>query len=117
MLLVAANATAEEAQRLIVTGAAVVAESCGCGGQFGGCAPEWVTGEQLREPRRGSPPRFSPAGVGGAAWIDVWANDERTGVFAHGTCRGALYSHSGRLLMPRYTPHCHASIRRLRWAT
>ena len=54
--LVAKDATGDEAQALIESGAAVVAEVCGCGGSYGDCTPEWVTRDQLRDLRRGLAP-------------------------------------------------------------
>jgi hypothetical protein len=81
--LVAEHATKDEAQALIESGAAVVAEVCGCGGFNGDCTPDWVTHDQLRELRRGLAPEL--AGRDGVpTWIDVWANDHGTVVFAHG---------------------------------
>jgi hypothetical protein len=78
------DASPEEARRLVQAGALVVAEVCGCGGGYGGCTPKWVTGDQLADLRHGGPaPRFTGR-YGAPTWIDVWANDERTVVFAHG---------------------------------
>lgn len=73
----------EAAQRLVDTGALVVAESCGCGGWSGDCTPEWLTDEQLRALRHGPAPRFTGR-HGAPTWIDVWAGDARPVLFAHG---------------------------------
>lgn len=81
--LVAEDATEDEAQALIEAGAAVVAEGCGCGGSYGDCTPEWVTHDQLRDLRRGPAPGITGR-HGAPTWIDVWANDHGTVVFAHG---------------------------------
>ena len=81
--LVAENVTEEEAQALLEAGAAVVAETCGCGGAYGGCTPVWVPEDQLRELRQGSPPRFTGRHAA-PTWLDVWASDRRSVVFAHG---------------------------------
>lgn len=83
LLLVAEDVTAEEAQELVEVGAAVAAEGCGCGGWYGGCTPEWVPDEQLQGLRRGPAPQFTGRHRA-PTWIDVWANDVRTVVFAHG---------------------------------
>lgn len=81
--LVAENITAEEAQQLLEAGAALVAESCGCGGTYGDCTPVWATDEQLHELRSGPPPR--PTGRHSApTWLDLWAGDRVSVVFAHG---------------------------------
>jgi len=53
-------------------------------GRFNGdCTPEWVTHDQLRDLRRGLAPEFTGR-YGAPTWIDVWANDHGTVVFAHG---------------------------------
>jgi hypothetical protein len=73
----------EEAQRLVDGGALVVAESCGCGGWYGDCTPEWLTDEQLRGLRNGPDPRFTGR-HDVPTWIDVWAGEGGAVVFAHG---------------------------------
>lgn len=77
------DATPEEAQRLVSAGALVVYESCGCGGWVGSCTPRWVAEASLAALRGGPMPRFTGR-YGTPTWIDVWANDESTVVFAHG---------------------------------
>ncbi len=85
------DASVEEAQRLVDAGALVIAEDCGCGGMFGGgddsCTPQWLTSEQLRRLRRGPAPRFTGR-RGTPTWLEVWASDESTVVFAHGDVSG-----------------------------
>ncbi len=81
--LVAESITEEEAQRLLEDGAALVSEACGCGGNYGGCTPVWATEKQLHELRSGPPPRFADR-HGAPTWLDVWAGDQSSVVFAHG---------------------------------
>lgn len=76
------DVTAEEAQRLVTGGALVAFETCGCGGG-GGCKARWLSDEQLLALRSGSPPRI-PDRLHAPTWIDVWANEARTVVYAHG---------------------------------
>ncbi|GAA2740957.1 hypothetical protein GCM10009868_05140 [Terrabacter aerolatus] len=77
------DVTPDEAQRLVDAGALVVHEACGCGGWGAGCTPTWLGDERLAQLRRGPEPRFTHRS-GAPTWIDVWANDERSVVYAHG---------------------------------
>jgi hypothetical protein len=79
---VKSEVTPAEAQRLVLAGAAVVIEECGCGG-WAGCRPEWIADDQLAQLRGGPKPRFTGR-HDAPTWIDAWANDVRTVVFAHG---------------------------------
>ncbi len=81
--LVAEGVTEQQAQDLCDAGASVVIETCGCGGSYGGCTPQWLPDEQLHGLKRSSGPRFTGR-FGAPSWLDVWASDERTVVFAHG---------------------------------
>lgn len=81
--LQAEETTVDEAQRLVDTGALVIAEGCGCGGWYAGCTPRWVTDEQLRALRGAPSPTLLGRG-GTPTWIDVWSNERGTVVFAHG---------------------------------
>lgn len=81
--LVSGDVTEGEAQTLVEAGAGVVIETCGCGGTYGGCAPRWVTDEQLHDLKGTAGPRFTGR-HGAPTWLDVWASDERAVVFAHG---------------------------------
>jgi hypothetical protein len=76
-------ATPEEAQRLVRAGALVVYETCGCGGWVGSCAPQWLREAPLAALRQGPMPSFTGRN-GTPTWIDTWANEEHTVVFAHG---------------------------------
>lgn len=71
------------AQQLVDAGALVVAESCGCGGGYGGCTASWLDDQQLRELKGGPPPTFTGRHRA-PTWLDVWTNGERRVVYAHG---------------------------------
>lgn len=81
--LVATSVSPGRAQRLIDAGALVVVETCGCGGGPGGCTPQWLRDDQLLSLVGGRAPRFTGA-RSAPSWIDIWANDVRTVVYAHG---------------------------------
>ena len=81
--LVSEDVTEEEAQNLLDAGASVVIETCGCGGSYGDCTPQWLPDEQIHDLKHSSGPRFTGR-HGAPSWLDVWASDERTVVFAHG---------------------------------
>ena len=72
----------DEAQRLLSGGALVAFERCGCGGG-GGCTADWLSDEQLVALRSGPPPRFADR-LRSPTWIDVWTNETRTVIYAHG---------------------------------
>ena len=77
------DASPGEAQRQVRAGALVIAETCGCGGWFGDCTPAWLTNDQLKEIRTGPPPRLTGR-HDAPTWIEVWTNEDRAVVFAHG---------------------------------
>ncbi|GAA2485351.1 hypothetical protein [Terrabacter carboxydivorans] len=81
--LVVGNVPAEEAQRLLEAGAALVSESCGCGGSYGDCTPVWATDKQLHELRSGPPPQLTDR-HSAPTWLDAWAGERGSVVFAHG---------------------------------
>ncbi|MCI1261792.1 MAG: hypothetical protein LKG20_05850 [Tetrasphaera jenkinsii] len=78
-----AKASAREAQRAVDDGALVVAEACGCGGGPGGCTPVWLDSHEVRALQGGPGPRFTGK-YGSPTWLELWSNDEREVVFAHG---------------------------------
>lgn len=77
------DVSVEEAKRRVDAGALIVAESCGCGGGPGGCAPRWRARRTARPARRSRVSTFNDR-YGTHTWIDLWGNDERTVVYAHG---------------------------------
>ncbi|XGX79149.1 hypothetical protein LQK93_01948 [Terrabacter sp. BE26] len=81
--LVSEDVTEEEAQALLEAEAGVVIETCGCGGSYGGCTPQWVPDELLQGLKQSPGPRFTGR-HGAPSWLEVWASDERKVVFAHG---------------------------------
>ncbi len=81
--LVAEQVSPQDAQRMVDSGAQVLIETCGCGGEPGGCTPQWLTEAQLKSLIGGHAPRFTGA-HSAPSWIDVWGNDVRTVLYAHG---------------------------------
>jgi hypothetical protein len=73
--------TPKEAVALVSAGAKAASEGCGCGG-WSGCQPIWLTADDVvRLLSNGKPRRLKG---GNPAWIDVWAGEGSTLVFAHG---------------------------------
>lgn len=80
--LSASTVSPAEAAVLLPSAAAVLYESCGCGGH-GGCSPEWLTSEQLSSLAQAGEPRFVDA-YKTPTWIDVWTGLRGLVIFAHG---------------------------------
>ncbi|WP_144765859.1 hypothetical protein [Curtobacterium sp. 9128] len=77
-----ADVTAERAAAAVRNGAAVVFESCGCGGG-GPCRPRWLEAPASLAVAKRSEPRMVVDGTT-PTWIDVWEVDGSTAVFLHG---------------------------------
>ena len=80
-----ARATPSEARKLVLLGARVAYEGCGCGGS-GDCAPSWLDGEDVAKTAAASKPRFTDK-YGSPTWIDVWRSSDDAIVFLHGDVR------------------------------
>lgn len=80
--LSASTVSPAEAKALVPSAAAVLFESCGCGG-YGGCRPEWLTPDQVSSLAHAGEPRFGDA-YGAPTWIDVWTGPSGPVIFAHG---------------------------------
>ncbi|MGG5258668.1 hypothetical protein [Phycicoccus avicenniae] len=83
LALEAADVSTDAAQEALDAGALVVAESCGCGGDFGGCTPVWLSNQQLRSLRGGPPPVFTGSHRA-PTWLELWGNTEGRVIYAHG---------------------------------
>ncbi len=74
-----------ETQQLVLDGALLAWEGCGCGGFAGGCQPTWVEdGERIRI-ASSSTPRFTEHPGVLSSWIDLWEHEETVVVYAHGS--------------------------------
>lgn len=77
---VRSDITPKQAREAFDGGALVAFEGCGCGGQYGGCSPEWISADLLGDAKG---PRFVK-GYGSPTWIDEWAGEDVSVVFLHG---------------------------------
>lgn len=78
----ARDITPRQAKKLVLRGALVAHEGCGCGGGYSDCGPVWVTAASLEQLPSSAPPEF----VDGQSptWIDAWKGEDVTVVFTHG---------------------------------
>lgn len=83
-----AQATPSEARKLVLLGARVAYEGCGCGGG-GGCTPSWLDREDAAKAAAATKPQFTGE-YGSPTWIDVWKGDADTVVFLHGDVRWGI---------------------------
>ena len=84
-----AEVTPGEATKLVLRGARVAYEGCGCGGG-GGCRPSWSNPQDVAKAAAAGTPQFTGE-YGSPTWIDVWTGDRENVVFLHGDIRwGAL---------------------------
>lgn len=79
LLALTSEVTPLEARQLVLEGADVAFEACGCGGA-GGCAPAWFDAAEFVGQTR---PRFV-RGSGSPTWIDLWQSEGAKVVFLHG---------------------------------
>lgn len=75
--------TPVEARSLVMAGALLAFEDCGCGGRAGGCAPRWVSGAVASVAAQAGVPSFVK-GQGAPTWLDLWESEGTLVVFAHG---------------------------------
>lgn len=73
---------ADEAHRLLVEGARLVHEGCGCGGH-GGCPPRWFGAAEIRAVLADEQATWVPDEDEGG-WVDVWVCAAGEVVYAHG---------------------------------
>lgn len=71
----------KKAQEVVMAGASVVWESCGCGGSVG-CQAQWVEAS-IRDQLGSMRPRFEK-GYGSPTWLDLSEGDAGFVVYAHG---------------------------------
>lgn len=79
-----------EARALVLDGAQLAFEGCGCGG-WSGCLPDWTDSELSRQLAEASQPRLLKSDA--PTWLDLWENDAGQVVYAHGDVRwGDLFA-------------------------
>lgn len=76
------DVTADDARRLLVEGARLVHESCGCGGH-GGCPPRWFEATEVSAVLADERAAWVHDEDEGG-WADVWAGAAGEVVYAHG---------------------------------
>jgi len=82
LLTKATMITAVEARDLVLHGAQLAFEGCGCGG-WAGCTPIWIGADERLLLAAGSAPRIVNK-HDFPTWIDLWRSDEGSVVYAHG---------------------------------
>jgi len=74
-----------KATSLVLLGARVASEGCGCGGGSG-CTPSWLDRSDAAKAAATGKPQLTGK-YGSPTWIDVWNGGDETVVFLHGDVR------------------------------